>query len=150
MTDLPLSKRFTEDADKATALVAAVRARLDEGEQLLCLLAVSKISPSLDFLAVTNSRVVAGWRGDLGNTDKNLPVVIPIEAIEGIEVTGFMDNVKFVLADGDEDDDGIKVGNLWDVADEETLRARVRAAQSEETAPEAEPTYELYDPERPS
>ena len=30
--DLPLSKRFTEDPDEATALVAAVRARLDEGE----------------------------------------------------------------------------------------------------------------------
>lgn len=138
--DLPLSKRFTEDADRATELVAAVRARLDEGEQLLCLLAVSKISPGLDFLGVTSSRVVAGWRGDLPNTAKNLPVVIPIEAVAGIEVSGFMDNVKFLLANGDE----LKVGNLWDADDEETLRACVRAAQSAGTDPEAPPTYELY------
>ena len=138
--DLPLSKRFTEDADKATALVAAVRSRLDEGEELLCVIAVSKIQPGLDYLAVTTSRVVAGWRGDLDNTAKNLPVVIPIEAVAGIEVTGFMDNVKFVLANGD----GIKVGNLWDVADEETLRACVRSAQSEDADPEGPPTHELY------
>ncbi len=46
--DLPLSKRFTEDPDEATELVAAVRARLDEGETLLCLLAVAKIQPGID------------------------------------------------------------------------------------------------------
>jgi hypothetical protein len=138
--DLPLSKRFTEDPDEAAALVSAVRARLDEGETLLCLLAVTKISPALDFVAVTNSRVVAGWRNDLDNTAKNLPVVIPIEAVNGIEVAGFMDNLRLVLANGDD----LKVGNLWDDADEETLRAAVRTAQSSEGDPEAPPTYELY------
>ena len=77
---------------------------------------------------MTNSRVVAGWRGDLNNSAKNFPVVIPIEAVNGIEVTGFMDNVKFVLANGDD----LKVGNLWDANDEEALRAAVRTAQSSE------------------
>jgi hypothetical protein len=144
--DLPLSKRFTEDADEATALVAAVRARLDEGETLLCLLAVSKIQPTLDFLGVTNSRVIAGWRDDLRNTAKNLPVVIPIEAVSGIEVKGFMDNVRFVLANGDD----IKVGNLWDDSDEEALRAAVRTAQSGGADPAAPPTYELYHPADPA
>ena len=147
MSDLPLSKRFTDDADTATTLVAAIRARLDEGESLLCALAVSKIQPSLDVLVVTNLRVLAGWRGDLDNRDKNWPVVIPIEIVAGIEVTGFMDNVKFVLADGDDDRDGIKVGNLWDDTDEETLRACVRSAQAGTSGgeePEGPPTYELY------
>lgn len=148
-SDVPLSKRFSEDPDKAAALVAAVRERLDQGEQLLCLLAVAKISPGLDYLGVTDSRVIAGWRDDLDNVEKNLPVVIPIEAVAGIEVTGFMDNVKFVLANGDD----IKVGNLWDDADEEILRTAVRAAQADvpgieeevdEEGPEAPPTYELY------
>jgi hypothetical protein len=142
--DLPLSKRFTEDADKATELVADVRARLDEGETLLCLLSVAKIQPPLDYLAVTNSRVLAGWRGDLNNLEKNLPVVIPIEAVNGIEVSGFMDNVRFELANGDD----LKVGNLWDANDEETLRSAVRTAQSwdqsSEGDPAAPPTYELY------
>jgi hypothetical protein len=105
---------------------------------------VAKIQPGIDILAVTNSRVVAGWRGDLNNSAKNFPVVIPIEAVSGIEVTGFMDNVKFVLANGDD----IKVGNLWDANDEETLRAAVRRAQSwtqsSEGDPAAPPTYELY------
>lgn len=136
-----VSKRFAEDDDEGSALVSEVRARLDEGETLLCVLAVSKIQPSLDFLAVTNSRVVAGWRGDLTNSAKNLPVVIPIEAVNAIEVTGFMDNVKFVLANGDD----LKVGNLWDDTDEEPLRSAVRAAQSGEGDPTGPPTYELYE-----
>ena len=42
--DLPLSKRFAEDPDEATELVADVRARLDEGETLLCVLAVARSS----------------------------------------------------------------------------------------------------------
>jgi hypothetical protein len=138
--DLPLSKRFSEDTEKAVTLVAAVRSRLDEGERLLCLVAVTKISPALDFVAVTNLRVVAGWRVDLPTTEKNLPVVIPIEAVAGVEVSGFMDNLKFVLVNGDD----IKVGNLWDATDEEAVRAAVRAAQNSEAGPAAPPTYELY------
>ena len=148
--DLPLSTRFTQDADDTTALVAAVRARLDEGEILLCLLAVAKIQPALDFVGVTNHRVIAGWRGDLTNTAKNLPVVIPIEIVAGVEVSGFMDNVKFVLADGDDDRDGVKVGNLWDAADEEALRAAVRTAQSVERTGEERASVEGTSEERAS
>ena len=69
--DVPISKRFADDPEKATAMLADARARLDEGESLLCALAVSKIQPSLDVLVVTNLRVLAGWRNDLDNLDKN-------------------------------------------------------------------------------
>jgi hypothetical protein len=141
VSDVHLSKRFADDAEEAAALVAAVRERLDEAERLLCVLAVAKIQPGLDHLAVTNRRVLAGWRDYLDDPNKDWPVQIPIEAVADIEVSGFMDNVKFVLANGE----GIKVGNFWDADDEEPLRAAVRAAQEgEDEGPDEPPTYELY------
>ena len=61
-----------------------------------------------------------------------------------------MDNVKFVLDDGDDDRDGVKVGNLWDADDEETLRAVSARAGGQRGrgpgGPEGSPTYELYKP----
>jgi hypothetical protein len=141
VSDVHLSKRFADDPEKGAALVAAVRERLDEAERLLCVLAVAKIQPGLDHLAVTNRRVLAGWCDYLDDPNKDWPVQIPIEAVADIEVYGFMDNVRFRLASGD----AIKVGNLWDAADEEPLRAAVRAAQEgKDEGPGTPPTYELY------
>ncbi|MDQ4053951.1 MAG: hypothetical protein M3237_14780 [Actinomycetota bacterium] len=141
MSEVHVSKRFAEDPQQEAALLAAVRGRLDEAERLLCVLAVAKIQPELDHLVVTSRRVVAGWRGHLDDADISWPVQIPIEAVADVEVTGFMDNVKVMLANGD----GIKVGNFWDAADEEPLRAAIRAAQEgEEDGPGTRPTYELY------
>ena len=141
--DVFVSKRLANDPGEATALISAVRARLEEGERLYCILAICKIAPPLEVLMVTDRRVLAEDRADLARTDKDWSVQLVAADVDRIEVTGFMDNVKFVLANGDD----LKVGNLWDADDEETLRAAVRTAQSGEgTRDEGPPTYELYQP----
>ena len=141
MSDVHVSRKFVGTPEQEAALLAAVGARLDEGERLLCVLAVAKMQPGIDHLVVTDRRVVAGWRGHLDDADISWPVQIPIEAVDDIEVTGFMDNVKVILANGD----GIKVGNFLDAADEEPMRAAVRAArEGEEAGQGTPPTYELY------
>ena len=141
MSEVYVSKKFAETPEQKAALLAAVSGRLDEGERPLCVLAVAKMQPGLDHLVVTDRRVVAGWRGHLDDADISWPVQIPIEAVSDIEVSGFMDNVKVVLANGE----GIKVGNFWDATDEEPMRAAIRAAHEGEEEGQGTPlTYELY------
>ncbi len=139
-SDVFVSKRLADDPGEAAALISAVRARLEEGERLYCILAICKIAPPLEVLMVTDRRVLAEDRADLARTDQDWSVQLAAADVDRIEVTGFMDNVKFVGRDGK----GTKVGNLWDVTDEEPLRAAVRSAQSSEGDPAAPPTYELY------
>ena len=156
-------------------VVDEVRARLDDGEELLAAVAVAKVFPPLDVVVVTPWRVLAGMRRQLD--DEGWRVRLAREDVAEVEVTGFMDNLRFVLNDGTE----VKVGNLIDADDEGPLREalglpvaepeRREADASEASAgepaslddlmagPDAEPaaapeapaaTWELYDPPPPA
>lgn len=156
------------------AAVDEVRAHLDDGEELLAVVAVAKVFPPLDVVVVTPWRVLAGMRRSLD--DEGWRVRLAREDVAEVEVTGFMDNVRFVVRDGSE----VKVGNLIDAHDERPLREalglpvaeperREEAPEPPEAAPvslddllsgsdadatpEPEPpaaTWELYDPPPPA
>lgn len=98
------------------AVVDEVRAHLDDGEELLAAVAVAKVFPPLDVVVVTPWRVLAGMRRQLD--DEGWRVRLAREDVAEVEVTGFMDNVRFVMRDGSE----VKVGNLIDAHDERPLR----------------------------
>ncbi|WP_205473949.1 hypothetical protein [Nocardioides sp. SYSU D00038] len=145
-----VSTRYGEDDAERAELVRSIRVRLGEGERLLAVFAVAKISPPTDWVGVTTQRVVGGIRDELDDLQKSWWLQIPVTEIEDIEVTGFMDNVKFVHSGGEE----TKVGNLWG-DDEDALRKAVRDAQTgtgpaaerstpSTTAPAA--SYQVYEP----
>lgn len=155
-----------------------VRAHLDDGEEVLAVVGVVKIFPTLDIVVITPWRVLAGLRVGLRKAEsESWKVALAREDVAGVEVTGFMDNVRFVLGNGLE----IKVGNLLDGDDERPLRQamglpvpeREPGAQEPpegsgdalsslddlltgpvaDTEPDPEPsaaTWELYDPPPPA
>lgn len=136
---------YLADSDgQREALAAKVRERLQTSERLLCVLSVIKIHPSLNMLAITDQRVLAGWRDDLDDDGFRWAVELPGPSIREVEVTGLMDNVKFV----DHEGDGTKVGNLRDVSEEKRLREALVVAQGggtdEPEAPPAAPTWDVY------
>ena len=137
-----ISEYLADSESARNDLVRKVRARLPESEQLICVLTVSKIQPSLNLLVVTSERVLAGWRDDLPREDFAWRVDLAAAEVADVEVTGFMDNVRFVGHDGD----GTKVGNLRDADDEPVLReALARAQAGTGRGPdEPPPTYEVY------
>lgn len=96
---------------------------LAEGETVVTVVRVTKISPTIDLVAITTERVLGfSRRAKPGTTP---PVAIPIGQVANAIVTGFMSNLAFHTVDSEI----VKVGTLRSQQDNQLIRRALAEAK---------------------